>query len=298
MKHAIRALLLAFLLIPASAQATVEFLLTPTVSWTTPGGVTTTQAECIGPGGDGSSALPGGGGGGGGYGLKTGIAVSGSVTVQVGARGSLDDCFFKTSGTVAGAHGVTPSGGGGASGGAGGAGTGDTAFTGGTGGNSATGSGGGGAGAAGPFAAGNNGSVATGVTGGAGGQGDGTHGGLGGAAHTNGVAGTEFDASHGSGGGGGGAGSVLAGGSGGNYGAGGGGNDAGDDGQGNGTNGLIILTYTAVTSTKRLLLLNVGALEDAPDRVLMMSSSDLMAREWLWGQHANDNLIPLLTVNE
>lgn len=105
-------------------------------------------------------------------------------------------------------------------------------------------SGGTGGGAAGKNGAGNSATAAN-----AAGSGDA---GFGGAAGSSGAtggaggAGTEWDATHGSGGGGG-SGSSNGGGAGGAYGGGAGGNRNGTTGQGNGSQGLVVVTYTPLT---------------------------------------------------
>lgn len=297
----LRALLLGFvLLLPASAQATVEFIVSPTATWATPGGVTTTQVECIAPGGNGyGGGGAGGGGAGGAYAKKTALAVSGTINLQVpGGAGS--DCWFKTTGDVLAKAGGDSAG---LSGGTSPAGNvGDTTFAGGAGGaqpgSGNAGAGGGGAG--GPSGAGVAGSANSGGTCGSGGAGDNGSGGAGGASGSpTGKNGTEYDASHGSGGGGCGAGSggSAPGGDGGLYGGGSGGDDNAGHGAGSPSAALIVLTYSVASSgTKRLLLLNVGDIEHP--RVEFYSLNDLQAREWLWGPHANDNLRSVLTGTE
>lgn len=149
-------------------------------------------------------------------------------------------------------------------------------FNGGRGGNTSGGSATGGGGAAGSFGAGGNGGDAAANTT-AGGQGDNGHGGAGGAAGNNaGSAGTEWDATHGSGGGGGGnnANGAVTAGSGGLYGGGGGGAQdfsgiTGTATSGAGTNGIIVLTYTACPGGRsNLPLLGVGRADPPPAVIL------------------------------
>lgn len=244
--------------------ATTTTYITSGTSWagaTTDGSNIT--VECIGGGGGGgggtTSYVKGGGGGGGGeYAKKVVAYTSGSTVngIQIGQGGNGvtgdsgqdgTETHWNTNVVIAkpgikGGFSQWRTGGAGGTGG-----TGDTTYNGGTGGTGGAGDGsyggGGGGGAGGLNAAGNNGSNGT-TTGGAGGQGDGTYGGTGG------NPGTEWDSTHGSGGGGNGGSENVNGSSGGLYGAGGGG--AGANGSisstgGAGKNGLIVITYTAVT---------------------------------------------------
>lgn len=231
-------------------MATVIFL-TSGSSWAVPGDcpAIVDSVECIGGGFkgiDGSTprtAIGGAGGGGGAYAKVLNLAVSGSVSYQIGIANSATstaDTWFKSTSDVQ-AIGAKSSLGALAS-----SSTGSTTFNGGDGGAVLTTSAGGGGGAGGPSGAGVIGvSGASTSNGGAGDNGSGGAGGSGGTPPTAGSAGTEYDATHGSGGGGGGRRtSVGTGAAGGNYGAGGGGGTGAGNAGGSGAGGLIVITYT------------------------------------------------------
>lgn len=190
---------------------TVE-IITSSVSWLCPPGVTSVDAECVGAGQDGQSdsLSPQGvsGGRGGDYAKKLAIAVTpgASYTVSVGTSSSLDSYFVNTS-TVLGKGGGSSS-----------TTTGDVTHTGGVGYTPAFfenfgGGGGGGAGS------GGNGATATNQTGGAGAATYGGSGGNGGNNASNGAVGS-------------------------NYGGGGGGAGAGTNSGGLAAPGVVVLTYT------------------------------------------------------
>ena len=216
-------------------------------SWSTPGGVTTTDAQTWGAGGNGAAGLAGGsshsggGGGGGEYAEETTLAVSGTITFTIGTGGSGTATSFPgTSVTVtahAGANGTSTSGG------AAGSGSANTIhYAGGAGGGGTVGSnrgGGGGGSSAGTGSAGANGT----------GNGGGTSGGAGGTAPSgggNGGAGASSSVATGS------AGSVPGG-------AGGGGSTHAGTSGGSGASGQVTLTYFA-TANQTATLSGVGTL--------------------------------------
>lgn len=215
--------------------------------------------EVIGGGGGGGFAIGyySGGGGGGAYSKITNVALtpSAKVAYAVGIGGTSNtsggDTYFCDStsncasigsnAVVVGAKGGSrgePTGAGGA-GGAAASGIGTTKYSGGNGATGGSPWSGGGAGAAGPNGPGNN---ASGINGGAGDSGYGGAGGAGGASTgVSGGNGTEWDSSHGSGGGGGGA--YPNNGAGGLYGGG-----SGAIGQFVAAQGIIVITYHALTT--------------------------------------------------
>ncbi|GEM_PF-1427023 len=270
----------------ASQTKTVIYLTSGT-TWTVPSDWNNgnNTIEVIGGGGAGGSEHNGDGGtggGGGAYSKVSNLALSGTITYQIGAGGTPvqsatgnpgGDTWFN--GASFGASSVGAKGGGGGldwfsgnTGGAGGAkasGIGTVKNSGGTGGlrdTSGWNSGGGG-GAAGPNGDGNVGGASGGgggciYAGGTGGSGDAGLGGAGGPGVSNGAGakgstGTEYDYSHGSGGGGAGGGCTaglgMGGGAGGSYGAGGGAGSGENSGAGqsalggNGAQGLIVISY-------------------------------------------------------
>ena len=142
-------------------------------SWSTPGGVTTTDTQAWGEGGPGAAGLAGGGshsgggGGGGEYAEETALAVSGTITFTIGSGGTGTATSFPGSSVTVTAHA-----GGSASGtGSGSAGTGSANsihHDGGAGGSGVTGStkgGGGGGSSAGTASAGNSGTNGSAVAG-------------------------------------------------------------------------------------------------------------------------------------
>ena len=204
-------------------------------TWTAPAGVTSVQAECWGPGGNGANGLAnshsGGGGGGGEYAAESAVAVTpGTVySFTVGAGGSGTSTVFtgdtQSVTAHAGASGTIGTGGTGSTntthnnGGGGGAGHTGT-------GNQGGGGGGGSGGSTGAGGTGGNGTTTVGGSGGTAGSGGGAAGGAGAAPLGSATAGT----TPGGGGGGGKSTSTV-----------GGAGAAGADGQ-------ITLTYTATTT--------------------------------------------------
>lgn len=220
--------------------------------------------ECIGGGSAGrysTSSQSASGGGGGAYSRKNNLTLTPgtSVSYYVGAGATVrnangEDTWFVSSGTVM-AKGSYASSGSSTTPGAGGlasSSVGDVKYNGGSGGAYAiVTNGGGGGGAGGPDGAGQAGYAANdGTYPGKGGQGGNGSGGLGGDLDTIGGAGTEWNSTHGSGGGGGGGSSSTYGAKGGAYGAGGGGsrNYSALNRGGHGEQGVIIITYTPVST--------------------------------------------------
>ena len=254
----------------SGSGTTQTIFLTSGTSWSVPTDWNSTgnTIEVIGGGGGGGGASAlfpasgGGGGGGGAYAKISNLALTpnASVTYQIGsagAGGSIGsaggDTYFNGTGSTCASQSVCAKGGSGGgfptagSGGIGsGASIGTTVYAGGSGisGSSVGGTGGG---AAGRVGAGRN-SVQL-----AGGAGDTGSGGAGGGAVSSGASGAEWATGYGSGGGGGYVGSNTVGTTGGNYGAGGGGGGRRislSTTGGNGSQGLIVITYTpAVTAT-------------------------------------------------
>lgn len=231
---------------------------------------TANTIETLGGGGGGvkrSAGTAGGGGAGGGaYSAQTNITIVTSASYQIGTAGvgktgtagagtAGGDSWFNGAtlaassvGSKGGAGSTTNTG---AAGGASASGIGATKNSGGSGGNgqASNGAGGGGGGAAGAAGVGGNGTNGASGNGGNGGNGNAGSGGSGATASGGtGGAGTNFGGGTGSGGGGGGgAGSPGAAGPGGNYGAAGGGGGTATGGTangGNGTQGIVIVTYT------------------------------------------------------
>ncbi len=252
---------------------TTKYVILTSVSsspWTVPAdwNAANNTIWCIGGGGNGGngngSTNTGGGGGGGACAWVTNIALTGTISFQVGLAGGTTgsgtsptaNTWFKDISTIVAAGGgsgvnnaITAGAAGSAvnSVGAGGI------FAGGIGGvgylNAGGAVAGGGGGAGGSTAAGTAGVAGAAGSGGTGGQGDGSTGGAGGAEHTAGSAGAEIADGIGSGGGGGGGvtGGTTTGGAGGAYGAGGGGGGESGGTHGAGSNGVIIIQYTVAT---------------------------------------------------
>lgn len=246
-----------------------QVFITSGTTWTVPAdwNSANNSLEVVGGGGggEGNQATRGGGGGGGGAYSKAvnqTYTASASITIQVGAAGSGGlnstdgtDTFVKNNANSANAV-LAAGGSGGTPGGLGGnlgAGVGSTTTSGGSGGPagsiSFSGGGGGAGGAAGDGQAGTSSGSGNGGAGNANTGG----GGAGGTTGNAGGTGTNFDATHGSGGGGGGAASPSgSGAAGGNYGAGGGGGFNLTAG-GNGTQGIIVITYTPAAPSAKAL---------------------------------------------
>jgi len=183
---------------------------------------TSVKVYCLGPGGNGSAGTgTRRGGGGGAFAIKNSLAISGTVSMQIGAGGSDTDTWFKSTSDVLAKAGITGLLSSGGTGGAAASCVGDTKYSGGDAGLGGSSSyKGGGGGAAGPSGAGKNGgTAANNASGGGGGSNggsstagqDGQSGGIGGngGAASDGTAGgtgtgsgNGGDGSNGSGGGG------------------------------------------------------------------------------------------------
>ena len=243
---------------PTAGQSVTEyFIANGTYSWTAPVGVTSISVKAWGGGGAGfgyDSATGGAGGGGGAYATSTvAVTPTTSYNVVVGKGGTsganrdgTDSSFVGDDKTVladagTGATSQTANGVGGTLAGS----TGDAEAAGGPGGDGTTDDAGGGGGeAGGPHGTGGTGSNGSTTTGGNGGAGDAGSGGTAGTGGANGVDGGKGGYSLNGGGGGGGGGNGRYGGMGGFPGGGGGGSEY--TGAGNsGSNGCIIISYTA-----------------------------------------------------
>lgn len=250
----------------STTPQTIQIFLPPGSSWTVPSDWNSANntIEVIGAGGR-SKGSNSGGGGGGAYSKITNLALTptASVSYQIGSgsvdadgASSLRDTWFKSTSDVLAKGGSANTAGAGGAGGAASAGVGSVKYSGGAGGayqGAGEQVGGGGGGAAGP--SGNGADANYGApnhfTDGPilGGTADAGLGGLGagqtGNATSIGGSGTEWDASHGTGGGGADPGSTTGYGTGGTYGGGAGGRGYGSgSAQSNGSNGLIVITYT------------------------------------------------------
>ncbi|MBL0014158.1 MAG: T9SS type A sorting domain-containing protein [Flavobacterium sp.] len=251
----------------SSAQTTATF--NASGNFITPAGVTTATVEAWGAGGAGggstSNSDGGGGGGGGAYSKSTGVSVSGTVPVVIGAGGAGDtgagnnggDSTFNTTTVIAkGGTGGSITSGTGGPGGTGGlstASTGATKFSGGTGGrgrDNSTGQGGPGGSSAGTAANGTSGAGSWSTVTAAAAPTGGGKGGDGGTAGNDGANGTA------PGGGGGGAGD-------------------GTNTGGSGANGRVLITYTCPTYALTAATTATGPFCAASASVVTLTSSSM-----------------------